>query len=181
MTKIQLEKTLLEMINSSKMMINRRQFRTLYLVDDIKKTRNDKLNKIYNSNYVNKNTMKFSESDSFMSIYYCREYLYIKTNSKFTNIIKQLFNNKICDMTEFFENFLSKHFNLDFSQRRIFYQAYCYEEHFHLNEQKFEHDYTYKNLSEDKTLAFSFQKYKFDICDYSYTKIVNLFKSNKTK
>ena len=173
MTKTQLEKILLEMINSSKMIINRRDFRTLYFVSDLKKIRLTKLNRIFNSNNINNNT-KFSECDSFMSIYYKSDYILIQANIKTDIMIKQVFSKNFNDINIFFEAFLSKYYNIDFSKREVsYYQFTNYD--IHLSEDYFDYSFPYKEEIEDESLVFEFNKYKFDICNYSYHKIVKLF------
>jgi len=177
MTKKELEKMLIDLINNSEMIINRRHFRNLYFVNDIKKVRSDKLKKLFDPNFLINTNRKFSECDYFISLEYTRDYLFIKTNNEINNNLKLIFNDSYNDIVKFLKYFFSKIYNLNFSNRALSYDSYYYyyKNDIHLNENTFEH-YEYENKSEDKTLVFSFVKYKFDICDYSYEKIVNLFK-----
>lgn len=176
MTKDELEIKLFEMINNSRMIINRRNFRTLYLVDDDKQfIRIQKLKKLNDSNYIIDYTRNFSECDCFISIYNTRNYIQFKSNEEIYNCLKLVFNDSYSDIQLFLKYFFLNYYNINFYNKRMFFQCFRKNES-HLDEVKFTQDYEYKNPSENKTLAFSFEKYKFDICNFSYKKIVNLFK-----
>lgn len=176
MTKDELEKKLFEMINNSEMIINRKDFRTLYFVNEVRKVRKDKLNKLFDSNYLKNTYRKFSECDCFMSIKCSKDCLLIKTNKDIFNDLTHVFECDYYDILNFLKYFFSDNYNLRFNNRDMEFNDYYTDEDKHLDEKTFATKFEYKNPSENKTLAFSFQKYKFDICNFSYKKIVNLFK-----
>ena len=176
MTKEELEKKLFEMINNSEMIINRKDFRTLYFVNEVRKVRQDKLNKLFDSNYFKDTHRKFSECDCFLSIKCSKDCLLIKTNKDIFDDLTKVFDCEYYKILNFLEHFFTNNYNLYFNDRDIEYNDYYTDQDKHLDEKKFETKFKYKNPSENKTLVFSFQKYKFDICDYSYKRIVNLFK-----
>lgn len=176
MKKEELEKKLLEMINCSEMIINRKDFRTLYFVNEVRKVRKDKLHNLFDSNYLKDTHRKFSECDCFMSIEYNKDCLLIKTNKEIFDDLTQVFECDYYDIIKFLKHFFSNNYKLCFNDRDLEYNDYYTNQNKHLDEKKFETKFEYKNPSENKTLVFSFQKYKFDICNYSYKRIVNLFK-----
>ncbi|HET7733477.1 MAG TPA: hypothetical protein VFK73_06530 [Paludibacter sp.] len=174
MTKKELEIKLFEMINNSEMIINRGNFREFYFVYDVKRVRKDKLHKIYNSDYLKPTNKKFQECDFFMKLTCYSEFISVLTNKEIDNFLNEVLNTQK-DINYFFRTFLYNYYNFDCKERDIYY--FDWKHHYvHLDNERFINYFKYKNPNENKTLVFDFEKFKFDICNYSYNRIVNSYR-----
>lgn len=175
----ELNKELTEMIVSSDIVINRREFRTMYFVNDLKKQRKTKLLNLINScNEMNKEK-EFSECEYFMSISKISEMFYaVVFNTDWFDKFKLEINKIELNQNNFLlddiiKNLLCEKFSFDSHT-----ELYVVKTFNPIRNIKSFHRYQYKNPAEDRTLMFSFSKYNFDILNkYSYKQIVRLFKN----
>jgi len=168
------EEKLIKMINESEIVLSRKEFRTIYLIDNLKLKRKNKLLKLFNPEVERETQNIFKPCECFMSIcYYSRGYNCYHIELKediYTELIPNFKNQYYVD--KYIKDFFIRIFefkDLDFSIFKL--------ENKHIDENNFTHNISYKNPDEDKILTFEFRKYKFDILNkYSYKQIVNLFK-----